>query len=153
MKLLFLDIDGVLNSSKSPPVFLHQGFTPVNPNHIPHLLRIVREVPDLYIVISSNWRLAPRNLQTVLHSLPEEIKVLGYTGHLPDKKRRDEILDFLNHIKQKHTIESYVILDDCLDGEILDHFVPEDPLVLTQMKDGLTFEKAQEAIDILMERK
>jgi hypothetical protein len=52
MKLLFLDIDGVLNDHKLNPA----GVGTIMAEHRFHLNRILEEVPDLQIVVSSAWR-------------------------------------------------------------------------------------------------
>ncbi len=111
MKILFLDIDGVLNSKA--------GWERDNPDTIKYmqkecvtlLNKIVAEIPDLKIVISSSWR----------HAFPMEdiITMLGDAGkvvigktpqvHLSGGQRGDEIQSWLDF---NPGVENFVILDD-----------------------------------------
>ena len=52
MKLLFLDIDGVLNDHARMP----NGYCAIKHSCVDALGRILRAVPDLKIVLSTSWR-------------------------------------------------------------------------------------------------
>ena len=52
MKLLFLDIDGVLNDHERMP----NGYCAIKHSCVDALCRILRAVPDLKIVLSTSWR-------------------------------------------------------------------------------------------------
>lgn len=54
MKLLFLDIDGVLNDHARYP----NGYCPIREELVGHLNLILGAVPDLRLVLSSAWRYA-----------------------------------------------------------------------------------------------
>lgn len=54
LKLLFLDIDGVLNDH----VRFENGYCPIKYDKALHLNTVLRHVPDLQIVLSSAWRYA-----------------------------------------------------------------------------------------------
>jgi hypothetical protein len=52
MRLLFLDIDGVLNDHTKT----QSGYCSIQSDKVDHLNYILNQVPDLQIVISSSWR-------------------------------------------------------------------------------------------------
>lgn len=95
MKLLFLDFDGVLNSTQSTKMHWRNGGRQclfVNEDHfcplaLSNLQFIMEQVPDLSIVISSSWRLMHplEELQGFLLSKAgiDPSKVLGITPDLP----------------------------------------------------------------------
>jgi hypothetical protein len=163
MKAIFLDIDGVLNSTKSMhQAFLNkskeeQGFTfPDNPTpeHISHLSYICEQT-GAKIVISSTWRIG--NSYMILWRFLQAMGLKGQViGKTPQngKCRGDEIKLFIeNHNLGKDRflhndpvdpITSFVILDDDADmGELMDH------LVQTNSEEGLQREHALKAIEIL----
>lgn len=118
MKVIFLDIDGVLN-------VIPQGHDAHGGIFHPHLvdnLRHIIDSTDAKIVISSSWRHS--GLQAMLdmwsdRKLPGEI--IGITGYRKDldcfsKQRGTEVQEYVD----KHPeIDTYVILDD--DGDMLPH--------------------------------
>lgn len=83
MKVLFLDIDGVLNSSSwinSNKGRKHGEFNKINPWCVENLNKIIDAIPDLKIVLSSSWR--------ILYSLEEVqaiLKINGFKSVLYDK--------------------------------------------------------------------
>lgn len=58
MKILFLDIDGVLNNSKTKEKCL--GFTGVDKVLAKRLSTWLHNRPDIQVVLSSTWRTDPR---------------------------------------------------------------------------------------------
>ena len=152
MKILFLDIDGVLNNR----------FTHLGPNHhtwndwhfkgldrslIPHLNRIIEET-GAKIVLSSTWR---------LHHTPEQMHArLTSAGMKPEIEIIDRT-DVLNHgpiyvprcqeiekwLDEHPEVVDFAVLDDDGDANIPGHFVH------TVHDVGLTEEDANEAIKIL----
>jgi len=153
VKVLFLDIDGVLNSLQYVRRVKQAGTWGIDPNTIPHLQRIVDET-DCVLVLSSTWRL--------LHRMPYmrqllQRKGMRYPVPLIDKTpslqsqseggiwmqkvRGDEVAAWLE--TAQNPVESYVCLDD--DGD----FLPHQPLVQTNVETGLTADLASRCIDIL----
>lgn len=152
MKVLFLDIDGVLNSLEStmmagPRKRLVGDH--VDPMLIRRLNKICEEVPDLKIVISSSWR--------KIYSIEEILEVFlkaGFNvkteiidrtpGHVEgtDGKRGHEIEAWY---KAHPEVTNYVILDD--DSDMLRnqrrHFVN------TSWVCGLTFADVYRCVKIL----
>jgi hypothetical protein len=145
MKVLFLDIDGVLNNKKY--INKVESGNALDPRCIMHLNHII-DMTGCKVVVSSAWRL--------YHTWPELLSILenagvntktfiGVTRNLFHKflSRDDEILDWL----QNNTTEDvkYVVLDDQGTGL---HKV-FDNLVLTEFSgDGLNAEKAQKVIQL-----
>jgi hypothetical protein len=103
MKVIFLDIDGVLNCKETP-----------NPRKFPYvvesklqrrLLRLLQRT-GADIVLSSTWRYDPIGLLAARHF---RIPFIGVTPDLPKKPRRDEITAWL----RKHPkVDRYIIIDD-----------------------------------------
>ena len=86
MKVIFLDIDGVLNCKKTP-----------NPRKFPYvvdkrlLVRFNRllEKTGAKVVLSSTWRYDPAGLFSAKHW---RIPFIDITPDMPKRPRRDEIL-------------------------------------------------------------
>lgn len=159
MKLIFLDIDGVLNNGrhatllheKNPglgfgrPWALDDGDFSVenvgwDPKNVDALMHIVNET-GAEIIISSTWRIGRRlpffrQCFKVFNVCPP---ILGMTGQLHNRIRGDEV----DALLEKVEADSWVCLDD--DGD----FHPHNNLIQTDFDIGLTMEQAEEAIDIL----
>lgn len=150
MRVIFLDIDGVLNSEKT---FLSKNKQ--NPDILPlekekiELLKYLIDATGAKVVISSSWRIGGiKNpvFAKLLSKLKEhEIPVLGATPVL-GTTRGKEIQEWLKSTSEK--VSSFVILDDDNDMEDL-----SKNLVQTNWsgeEQGLTFEKTLEAINLLV---
>ena len=116
MKILFLDIDGVLNSEKSLLSYRAanpKGSLPIQepeswiPEAVTQLKRIISET-GCELVISSCWRTTLDKLEIAFNywGLPEWFSI---TPESPSGYRGEEI-DLW--IKGKSTIESFAIVDD-----------------------------------------
>ena len=145
MKIIFLDIDGVLNNRES----LKDGVEIV-PELVLNLENICEQT-GAKIIISSTWR--------ILHP-QEEIEfvlgcaglsrdtVIGCTPRLKgDVKRGEEIKRWIDEVEEI-AVDNFVILDDDSDmlDEQMDHFIKTDRI------SGLTKEDVNRAIDILGEK-
>lgn len=135
MKVIFLDLDGVLNSKRTP-----------NPRNLPyvideHLAARFRDLVDrtgAQVVLSSTWRYDPAGLFTARRW---GVPFFDVTPDLPDRPRRDEILAWL----ECHPETSrYVVLDD--EDDELD----ELPLFQPSSAVGLTEEIAEGVADFLL---
>jgi hypothetical protein len=123
MKVIFLDIDGVLNCKKTR-----------NPRGLPYvvdpkLLRRFKRLIDrtgAKVVLSSTWRYDPAGLFSAKR---QGIPFTGVTPDLPKRPRRDEILAW---IKDHPRVTRYAIVDD--EDDELD----ELPLFQPSAKTGLT---------------
>lgn len=134
MKIIFSDIDGVLNCKRTP-----------NPRKFPYIvdpklvdrLRSIIELTGAQVVLSSTWRYDPAGLFSARHW---GIPFIGVTPDLPHEPRRNEILAWL---KQHPTISRYAVLDD--EDDDLDGLPLFQPSSLT----GLTEDLAQALVGYL----
>jgi hypothetical protein len=154
MKVLFLDIDGVLNSHsfwKRRVELAHSMDDKIDPLAVQRLNRLTDET-GAKIVVSSTWRL-PYVWSNQFDMLATNIKNIGITaeviGMTPDHKksygRGGEIQAWMTKAWEDGlNIESFVIIDDDSD---MDHLLPF--LVKTTFTDGLQEEHIESAIKIL----
>lgn len=140
MKILFLDIDGVVNSAafmKAEYERLGKGsLLGINPVQADMVKRIVRET-GCSIVLSSSWRLSERGRNDVLRDVGEFIAT---TGRDAKGFRGNEVKRWLELNMLGQTFE-YAILDDDSD------FYKWQPLFKTTWEIGLTEEITQKVID------
>lgn len=145
MKVLFLDIDGVLNSSRWYKERERRGLESdeICPAHTEQLNRILRAT-NVKVVLSSTWRKST--------PLPEMIKLLqskgcileSFLGATPvhdDGYRGREIKTWLDVSGVSCRITDFVILDD--DSDMEPHM---DKLVKTRFETGLRETEADEVI-------
>lgn len=164
MKVLFLDVDGVLNCTytfqRRNAAYEGQSKSPLTEDdliwpmghldeQIIPLLNPIVERTDCKIVVSSSWRLHSRFTE-----LGSWLKIKGFkypeviidkTSCMPmmDNCRGEEIKEWL----RKHPeVQQYVIIDD--DGEDI---IPVHPnnYIFTNGNEGLTNEKVEAVISIL----
>lgn len=146
-KLIFLDIDGVLNSvdwakrceERYPKKNPFDDFDPIAVAHLKALV----ELSKAEIVVSSTWRLL-MPLAEIKGRLSEagysNAPVLSKTPALNRRIRGAEVM--LWRERSKHT-GPYVCIDDA------EQFYPHQPMVRTTMEHGLTATLAAVACDIL----
>lgn len=159
MKIVFLDIDGVVNhfpKLNDPTLAPHlwdvatlkeRGITlDIFPEQVAHL-NTITDATGARIVISSSWR---KGYLADWEEVVQKFQEAGGTGFIldhtpwgPDMKcRGEEIQAWIE--EHKDEVESFVILDDCADVRpLVNNFVQTDHTV------GLTDEHAQQAIRIL----
>ena len=158
MRIIFLDLDGVLNSEKSCLKNPNGHFNDnPDPDHI-KWLNLIIEKTGAKVVISSVWRRNASWLQMwrLLDVLGFKGEIIGQTPEL-HSHRGVEVQTWLNVYKDNKAfvrfsdpkppepIESFVILDDDQDmGELLKY------LVCVDSKEGLTEADAEKAIKILL---
>lgn len=149
--LIFLDIDGVLNSDTW---FASLGREPngnvddIDPSAVRRLNSLV-ERTDAKIIISSTWRLFYRRpaLQSILSRCGLKSRIAGVTPTVPNGVRGDEIQSWLNVsnlIPGAYSPTGMVILDDDAD---MAHLSPW--LVRTSAHVGLTEEDVDRAVDVI----
>lgn len=143
-KIIFLDIDGVLNCATTTQ--RHHGLFGMDPGMI-ELLGDIVEKTGADIVLTSTWRLVSDWRETIkLCGLA--LTVIDRTPHMPAPpgkgieycERGKEIAAWL---KDNQPIEKYVILDD--DSDML----PWQRHFKTYWKTGLTREVADKVINYL----
>lgn len=165
MKIIFLDMDGVLNSEKfnkgeqgrSPMSFgsLQFGASQIDPKGVELLNKIV-EATDAHIVISSSWRhiWSPDEIGAMLEArgFRHKDRIIDKTPNSMKGFRGDEVKAWLDMDHERRVVEperlpvqSYVILDDSTDF----HTDQQDNFVNTRFQVGLTPQDAQKAIRIL----
>ena len=114
IKLIVLDIDGVLNSEKySTSLGNAWDGNQIDPLAVARLNRLT-DIIRARLVVSSSWWLDYPNLQDLLRVLEASGvtgEVIGMTPYL-NTKRSSEILEWLNNNCNVYNIESFVILDD-----------------------------------------
>ena len=161
MKIIFLDVDGVLNSDRymasqkfNEEIRGYKDMWEVI-NKVPHthldpaaikLLNTLVEQSGAEVVLSSTWRLrftldemnemlASRGAKfTIVNKTPPARRFRSYRG--------EEVRDYLKSLEEQP--ESFVILDD------IDQFpLLKDNFVRTTERDGLTETHVQKALDIL----
>lgn len=168
MKILFLDIDGVLNSDvymasdeyftacKDAGIKDHRSYEVVTKAHHLHIdpaaVKILNDLiakSGVKVVLSSTWR-----IRYSLEEMNEMLKSRGATFEVTDKtpakmsyrQRQGDIREYLEDLKDEEGIipEAFVILDD----------MQEFPnykanFVYTPEKTGLTQEHVDQALKIL----
>lgn len=128
MKIIFLDIDGVLNSWRYDQVRMSLADN-IDETRLPLLYQIVSST-DAKIVLTSSWRKHwERDSDKVdsigqnLNQLFEEngLAIFDKTIESSDNNRTDEIRDWL----AKNSVEQFVIIDDIAFGwdELESHLV------------------------------
>jgi hypothetical protein len=154
MKVIFLDIDGVLNSGKWVK-HLAGGFDdPINQMDPAAVMRLnaITDATGAVIVVSSTWRLAFLKqanalcmLQRCMRAYKLTGEVIGMTGVASgtNKTRRgNEIQGWLD--QNTIAIEKFVIIDVDSDmGHLIQH------RVLTKFETGLQDEHVETIIGIL----
>ena len=160
MKVIFLDIDGVLNCATSKSFCIDDDgrvIKGVDSDKVKRLAKIV-EATGAEIVLSSDWKDGWSKYYT--SSKPSHAKYLD--NHLY-KKGRLTIKDktpstnkgswfrgeeILTYLRLHQDIENYVILDDTF-FEDFDNKNIIDHLIITDYKYELTDENVKQAIEIL----
>lgn len=148
MKIIFLDMDGVLCTSRSHVASGKKGLMQaLDPVGIGLLNQIADD--DTFYVLSSTWRFH-FDREEMISKLREH----GWTGRFHDhwctvgrfsSARGQEIGDWLND--HNHRDRPYVIIDDTRHGmgpDLLAH------LVQTKFDDGISFEDFNKARTILL---
>lgn len=145
MKILFLDIDGVLNSMRTAKAFYGYPFSALSLEQfdkvaIGLIQRLCKET-DCSICLSSTWRLnsnwqhlAVQLTLPIIDRTPSNVSLLGYRGK--------EIEAWL----QKHPeVKQYAIVDD--NSDMLEEQIPF--FVQTSAEDGLSYQNYLDLVRIL----
>ena len=170
MKIIFLDIDGVLNTSQTfincHKLFKRDGIRGLEIDEFRiKLLKKVVEETNAKIVLSSSWRIFYKKIDNEIIPIHEKTKKLNnllrkyqleifdITPFANSRRREDEISLYL----LENNIDSFVIFDD--DSYDLTNFVDKE-LVKTNWEpkkddytSGLCEKHIERAIKILKKRK
>ncbi len=151
MKIIFLDIDGVLNSFKYD---LHRSEHDgnIDKTRLPILKRVI-DATGALIVLSSSWRKHWENednfdpigaeIDAVFESL--ELYIYDKTPILSSASRKQEIEQWL--LSHKDEVEAFVIIDDIFGG--WDELSPYVIKTSAYVGYGLMDCHAEKAIEIL----
>lgn len=137
MKVLFLDVDGVLNTGFGKP-FEKKALLWLN-----HVVMSA----DADLVLTSLWRVRPELLDEITRELDglwheDQCTLIDWPRGFKSWRRGDQIAEWLSRHPE---VENYAIVDDEHD------FLPEQAsrFVWTEGTKGLTRENADRLIDIL----
>jgi HAD domain in Swiss Army Knife RNA repair proteins len=134
MKVIFLDIDGVLNCRKTP-----------NPRKFPYVIddELLARFTQLLqqtgasVVLSSTWRYDPAGIFSAKHY---GVPFMDITPDMPNEPRCKEILEWL---RDHPEVTRYVVIDD--EDDELDKL----PLFQPSSRTGLTQKIVDGAADYL----
>ncbi len=145
MKVIFLDVDGVLNNDATS-TRTKQGAEFVDDFLIERLKRLIDET-DAAVVMSSSWRYG-RNCKSHnadFNELIEKLKShdIDIEDYTPELHITDKSMEIDEYLQGHPEVENFVILDDDRMELHSDHHVR------TLNRYGLTDEKVEEAIEIL----
>ena len=126
MKVIFLDVDGVLNCKKT-----------ANPRKLPYVVdrRLLARFKRLLdrtgakVVLSSTWRYDPAGLFSAKHW---GIPFIGITPDMPKRPRRDEIRAWL---KKHPKVTRFAVIDD--EDDELDELPLFQPSAATGLTDKI----------------
>jgi hypothetical protein len=156
-KIIFLDIDGVLNSDDWYDHFFALGLQDnekydhdLSPMLIQRLNKILEKVPSVQIVISSTWRYDFKDTVNRLTAQGLKIPIIGLTSIDPTYISIEGLpRGFLIAKWLKDNIGyktcNYVIFDDDIDFLIEQKY----NLIVTDTETGITEEDVNRAISIL----
>jgi hypothetical protein len=154
MKLLFLDIDGVLvTDTHLVRSTTHMGLE-FDPIAVETLEDVIRET-DCKIVISSTWRRGRDTfeLRNIFRPYSELIAnaIIGKTDYYNENDQRQyEIKKFLQFFRTgKRQVESFVVIDDDVEFDLFE--LPENTVSTKHSNGlrGLTYDMKQKIVDIL----
>lgn len=147
-KVIFLDVDGVLNSAsffkrmKKEGKNMHDKYNQLDPIRISYLKELV-DSSSADIVLSSSWRKIPC-LETALSETLEKVglSISDKTEYISGAERGDEIQEWLNRHPE---YTNFVVLDDDSDmTAVRDHHVQT-----CWFDCGLTMSHVEQALKIL----
>ena len=148
-KLIFLDVDGVLNSTKFAVKMLEEDNVRIYAEDLldPHALRLLKRLVDetgALLVLSSSWRKIPESRRNLERQLEQHGMRIADSTPCKGGERGDEITALFSMIPSARKCR-YVILDD--DSDMTVHM---KHLVQTSFDTGLTREHVDKAIKILI---
>lgn len=147
-KIIFLDIDGVLNYSgckeNAPSSALGVSKEKIK------LLKKIIDATGAKVVLSSTWRLddGTKDYEYLIQRLREEnVEIFGKTTDIYWSKRGLEIEGW---IENEDNIDGFVVLDDIEFSDFYRNKI-KDHIVIIDYNVGLTEEDVERAIEILNE--
>ncbi len=151
MKLIFLDIDGVMNSSLGKEPYLAD----MEVSKLNLLKKLIDDSNSTGIVLTSDRRYSKVYMKEFINALKEyDINLVGIIRNVKELEedindnRAKEIMDYL--VDSNEDIDSIVILDDNDDG--ISNLFNEE-FILVNRSYGLNEEVYNKAIEILNKNK
>ena len=151
MKVIFCDVDGVLNNKKTQ-ARSPSGYTGVSDGLIRNLQKITAETGAV-IVLSSDWRLVkddPSHGKDYRY-LDRKLRFVGKMkiyDHTPDISWRERGHEIRRYLDEHPQVTDYVVLDDLPFRDFKDSGLLGN-LVLTDHAEGLTDADVERAVKIL----
>ena len=146
MKIIFLDIDGVLNDDTTPPYPKDWPEGHLKEDLIARINQIV-EATGAKIVMSTAWRtvLSLKEFQELLGSKGLRAEIIDCTpSRMSFRPRWHEIKEWILDNREIY-VESWVAIDDLLIKEAGERLVRTNPSI------GITDEDVEKAIKILLQ--
>lgn len=152
MKILFLDVDGVINS-EDYAVYRYAAKKYDSDEFIDEravaFLNYIIDKTQAKIVLSSSWRGNFDETYERLKKVGFKYNFFDKTPYLESRHRGSEIQKWIDEYEKTHKpLESYVILDD--DDDMLDE--QSEHFVHCNCVHGLTWHDCYKAIEILNKR-
>ncbi len=146
MKLIFLDIDGVLNSSSGTGPYISD----MEVDKLALLRKLIIDTRSTGIVITSDRRYSKVDMKEKLNVFEEyKIPIIGQlrlpNENDPDDNRGKQIMDYI--ADHSNEVEKVAILDDIDDG--ISNLFHED-FILVNRVFGLNEEVYKKAVKILL---
>jgi len=130
-RVVFLDADGVLNTSSTP---IPKDGMPLDEVLVDRVVTLCAKC-QAHVVISSSWRLNEEALEKLtLILMKKGVNIIGVTPNINPYKRTQEILQWL----KSNQVGNYIILDDDLDLFQTDYKAISKHLVLTDDDTGFS---------------
>lgn len=156
MKLIFLDVDGVLNRVQTKAQ-APSGCTGIETELVKNLAKIVNETKAL-IILTSDWKVeweavsvcCSEDAKYLNEMLAKEgLQIVGktYDDHVYDYFLEDRGRGIHRYLDALENAEGYVVLDDHVFGDFDEEI--RKHLIKTNCFEGLSEEKAEQAIEIL----
>ncbi len=143
MKVVFLDIDGVISKLGPKGNLSLYGLSKPLLRNLSYLIKTSKSI----IVLSSTWRMYPEARRRLDRQLRfKGLKISSQTPVHNGGLMTDRPGEIEQWLKEHPNVTEYVIIDDVPDyftGDLRAHCVACDP------EQGLTEEKVQEAFEIL----
>lgn len=140
-KIIFLDIDGVLNHRLTRSTNSH-GCIGIDFSLVQIFKRIIKET-GAKVVLSSTWRLYNDLVKNIEDNLCPDVEIIGKTIDLWNDCRGSEIEDWIN---KNGPISNFAIIDDSTD---MGKFRHGPHFFQTFFDKGLTEEIADSVIEFL----
>ena len=152
MKIVFLDVDGVLNMMSISYYSMgwdRLGNDPIEPHLMARLEFIIERVPGIKIVVSSSW--GRRSLvRKLIKSRFKYLDLIIDSTPRKEQWRGDQIKQWLDETTE--TVESYVVLEDEISdvsGPIC-KTIPITNVIEVDMNEGLSNKNCIDAIKVLL---